>query len=166
MDTSEWIAIIAGVVALAVSIIVWHRSNQPLTLQGVTEIARDTAALAVDLQEVANVAVASAQQLKESGKIDSNAQAFQHAVNHIESWYNTLMPDAQLEPRVVANAVEAAYRALKLGDKLIRAQVANSQQPRSEADLLNDWLQEPNNFPSNPAMGAGLEGGSTGTSEV
>lgn len=135
METSEIIALVTGIIALVVAGLAYWRSGQPLTLQGVQEIATDTAALAADLTEVAQVAVAASQQLKESGKIASNEAAFQNAVNHVESWYNTFAPDIELDPKVVANAVEGAYFWLK------RAQGANP--PATDGlDILDRWERE------------------------
>lgn len=143
MDTNELFALrgpeaivlLAWLVAVVVAIAAWLRSGKPLTIAGAQEIATDTAALANELNTVAQVAVASAQQLKETGKINSNDEAFQHAVSHIESWYNQFAPDVELDPEVVANAVEAAYHWLKV------ARSALPSKPPSEADSVNLFLR-------------------------
>lgn len=116
MDTPQIIVIVAAIVALGFSIWAFVRSGRTITLEGVQEIARDTSSLASELQQVAAVAVASAQQLKESGQIaddDINDAAFKHAVEHIEKWYNSVAPDIVLDPDVVENAIEGAYYWLK-----------------------------------------------------
>lgn len=116
MDTSQFIVVVAAIIALGFSIWAFARSGRPVTLEGVQEVARDASSLAVELQQVASVAVASAQQLKESGQIaddDINDAAFKHAVEHIEKWYNSVAPDIVLDPDVVENAIEGAYYWLK-----------------------------------------------------
>lgn len=112
MDTNEIIIIFAVIVALFVSGLAYYRSGREITLQGVQEIAQDTTKLAAELRTVAQVAVAAAQQLKESGQIDPD-DAFNHAVQHIETWYNSVAPDIDLDPDVIANAIESAYYWLK-----------------------------------------------------
>lgn len=139
MELSEIIALGAGIVALVVAGLAYYRSGQPLTLQGLQNIVTDTSSLAAEVQQVAEVGVAAAQQLKDTGNIDSNEAAFQHAVKHVEGWYNSLAPDIHLDPHVVANAVESAYYWLK------RAQ--NMNQPAaltSEAELVDRFLREGN----------------------
>lgn len=136
MDTETIIVLVASILALGISVYAAYRSGQPLTLQGVQEIARDSSSLAADLQTVATVAVAASQQLKESGKIDSNEAAFANAVAHINTWYNSVAPDIYLDPKVVANAVEGAYYWLR------RAQ-GEGAAPITDEDLVLDrWQRE------------------------
>lgn len=113
MDTTEIMVVVTAILALGVSIFVYFRSGREFTPEGVQEIAYNAGTLAAELRTVAQVAVAAAQQLKESGQINSSDEAFDHAVQHIETWYNGVAPDIELDPAVVANAIESAYYWLR-----------------------------------------------------
>lgn len=106
-DYTNIIALICGVVAVVIGLVAYHRSGKPLTVAGVESTLQQGQALAAELREVAEAGVLAAQQLKESGKINTNDEAFQHAFAHIATWF------PGLDPQIVANAVEAAYYGVK-----------------------------------------------------
>lgn len=105
---TEWIAIGVAIVAIALSAYAYYRSGRPVTLEGVQEAYTQSQTLATELSEVAAMGVAAAQQLKESGKILTNEDAFSVAFDHIERWF------PGLDRHIVANAVEGAYNLYKL----------------------------------------------------
>lgn len=107
-DYTNTIGLICGVVALIVGVIAYVRSGKPITIQGIEQTLEQGQALAAELREVAEAGVTAAQQLKESGKIVSNSEAYQHAFAHVQKWF----PD--LDPQLVANAIEAAYYGVKV----------------------------------------------------
>lgn len=136
MELSDYISLATTIIAIVAVVLLYLRSGREVTLEGVQEIASDASTLAAELQQVANVAVASAQQLKEAGKIDSNDAAFAHAVDHVERWYNSVAPDVDLDPNVVANAVEGAYYWIK---KTQTPQVVIDPSAKGDGDA---WLKE------------------------
>lgn len=107
-DYTNLIALLCGVVALIIGALAYARSGKPVTFEGVEQTLQQGQALAAELREVAEAGVTAAQQLKESGKIVTNTEAYQHAFAHIQAWF----PD--LDPQLVANAVEAAYYGVKV----------------------------------------------------
>lgn len=135
MDIAQIITISSCIVALVIAGIAYHRSGQPVTMQGVQEFARDTTALAAELNEVAQMAVAASQELKETGKIDSGEAAFQNAVAHVNAWYNAVAPNIYLDPKVVANAVNGAYWWLKKSQPPV-------PKPSNDLDILEQLRRE------------------------
>lgn len=105
---TEWIAIAVAIVAIGLSAFAYYRSGKPLTIAGVQEAYTQSQTLAAELSEVAQMAVAATEQLKESGKITTSDQAFNNAFDHINRWF----PD--LDRKIIANAVEGAYNMYKL----------------------------------------------------
>lgn len=108
MNTAEWITLLAAIAAIALSALAYYRSGKPVTVEGVQEAIVAGTSLAAELAEVATMAVASAQQLKDSGKIDTNEAAFNHAFDYINKWFPAL------DRKIVAGAVEGAYGMYKL----------------------------------------------------
>lgn len=108
MNTAEWITLIVAFVAIALSTLAYYRSDKPVTVEGVQEAIVSGKTLAAELAEVATMAVASAQQLKDSGKIDTNQKAFNHAFDYINQWFPAL------DRKIIAGAVEGAYGMYKL----------------------------------------------------
>lgn len=104
----EWIAIAVAVIAFAIAAFAYYRSGKPLTVTGVQEAFTQSQSLAAELTEVATMAVAASEQLKESGKIKTNEAAYNNAFDHINRWF----PD--LDRKIVANAVEGAYNLYKI----------------------------------------------------
>lgn len=129
METTELIALLAGVVALVIAAIAYYRSGQPLTLSGVQESITSAQSLAAELSEVASTAVQAAEQLKQTGKITRNDEALAHAMVHIKKWF------PNLDAEVVYNAAEAAYFALKLS----MAAMQRDKSPTSDAERLTSW---------------------------
>lgn len=132
MNTAEWIAIAAAVIALVVAAYAYYRSGKQVTLEGVQEAYTQSQSLAAELNQVATVAVAAAQQLKESKKI-TNDEAFQAAVEHVETWFDQVV-EVELDPVLVANAIEGAYYAL--------TKLQATRTGASDSDYLDKWLSE------------------------
>jgi hypothetical protein len=103
----QWIPMAVAILAGILSIYVWYKSGKPVTLSAVQEGFVSGQSLATELAEVARMAVASSQQLKETGVIDTNEAAFDHAFDVINLWF----PD--LNRKIVASAVEGAYKLYK-----------------------------------------------------
>lgn len=141
MDINTITILASVLVAIAVSFFALWRSGQPLSVQAVTESFADAQSLAIELREVAEMAVAASQQLKESGKITSNQEAFDRAVKHVDGWLETFWPNEKndLDPQVVRNAVESAYFYLK---QMKSALPATSQPPSTEVELAERFLRE------------------------
>lgn len=113
MELSELIALAAGVLALSIAIIAFWRSGQPLTLQTLTETFARAGTLTEELREVAEIGVMAAQQLKETGDIQTNQEAFQHAFAHVQRWYEQFGGDQELDAETIANFIEGAYWLIK-----------------------------------------------------
>src|SRR5690606_11942125 len=111
-------------------------SGKPITLESAQAAYVEGQTLAHQLQEVAQVAVAASHQLNESNKI-TKSEAFDRAVEHVEKWFAQVV-DVELDPLVVANAVEGAYYALT---KLQAARTATTG-TTPDADIVEKWLRE------------------------
>jgi len=118
MEWTELIAIAAGIIALLVAVIAYQRSGQAWSVQGVTETLEAAQPLAQQIEEVATVVVAGIEQLKETGKIQTNDEAFQEAMTHLEEWF----PD--VDPERLVPFIEAAVRGFKLSEQLMRQRAA------------------------------------------
>jgi len=111
---NEWIPMAVAVLAAAISAYVWYRSGKPVTVTGLQEAYVQGQSLATELSEVARMAVASAQQLKETGVITTNDAAFNHAFDVINLWF------PELNRKIVASAVEGAYKLYKDSVPLVK----------------------------------------------
>jgi hypothetical protein len=118
MELTEMIGIAAGVLAVVIAFLAYQRSGQPMTVTGITETLERAQPLAEQIREVAEVAVEAAQQLKESGKINTGSEAFAEAMSHLQAWF------PEVEPSRLVPFVEAAYRGVKLGLEVMKAQRA------------------------------------------
>lgn len=96
-----------------------------------TETLEAAQPLAEQIRDVAEVVVSGVQQLKESGKIQTNDAAFRTAMDHLSSWF----PD--VEPARLVPFIEGAYRGVKLGAELLR-----TKRTTSDAELVNEWLKQ------------------------
>jgi hypothetical protein len=135
METVELIALLAGIAALILGGIAYQRSGRPWTVQGMTETLEASRPLANEIRETAEVVVSGIQQLKETGKIQTNDEAFREAMKHLRGWF------PQVEPERLVPFIEDAYRGVKLGTELMRAQ-HGVPSPTPEADLLDRILRE------------------------
>lgn len=82
----EWISIAALVVSVIVGIYLFVSRQTPLTAANVTASLESVQPLAQELLTVATIAVNSAEQLKNTGKIDSNDEAFNYALSFVKKW--------------------------------------------------------------------------------
>lgn len=138
MEISEIITIGAAGLALLLGGLAYYRSGRPLTLQGVTSTLEAAQPLAEQIRDVAEVAVNAAQQLKETGKIETGDQAFEEAFSHLREWF----PD--VDPRLLVPFIEAAYRGVKLANQTLRANNPGAGGPATGTgpSLLDRWQRE------------------------
>lgn len=129
--TPETIAIATAIIAVAIAAFAYYRGGQPLTLEGAQAVYAQSQSLATELNEVATVAVAASQQLKESGKL-TNDEAFQRAVEHVETWFDQVV-EVELDPLIIANVVEGAYNLYKRN---------TGKAGTKDGDLLDKWPSE------------------------
>lgn len=126
IETPEIIALVAGIVAVVIAIVAYRRSGAAISLEGVQESYVSVQSMAAELEKVGLMAVASAQQLKESGKITTNSEAYNHAFDYINRWFPAL------DRQIVAAAVEGAYKLYKL---------TAAQPPSTEVESTNRFLR-------------------------
>jgi hypothetical protein len=116
MELTEIITLGAAVLALVIAgyAFLWRR--EPVTFAGALEALESTEPLAAQIRDVAEVIVEGVQQLKETGKIETGTEAFAVAMAHLKQWF----PD--VEPDLLVPFVEGAYRAVRMGTELAKAQ--------------------------------------------
>jgi hypothetical protein len=86
VDTVQALMIIATVLVAGYSLYIAYRNGQSVTLSGVVESVREAQPIVVQLREIAQVAVDATEQLKRTGEIKTNDEAFNHALNLIKQW--------------------------------------------------------------------------------
>jgi hypothetical protein len=84
--SSETTAIVVSVIAIVIAAVTFFRRGEPVTIQGVTDSLEDAIPLASQLAQVAEIAVQSAEQLKRTGQIQSNDEAFNYALSFVKKW--------------------------------------------------------------------------------
>lgn len=106
MDVFSWVQIIAIVVAVAVVAIALYRRDESID---VNEMIDSSLLLAKELETVGLMAVASVEQLKKTGKINTDEEAFNEAFDYISRWPGM----EKLDRLIIARAVEGSYHLYK-----------------------------------------------------
>lgn len=78
------ITVVVAIVAIVRSYMVTHTVD--LTPSTLVETIKEAQPVAKELMEVAQIAVNATEQLKREGKIASNDQAFNHALDLVKKW--------------------------------------------------------------------------------
>lgn len=98
------LGIVVSLVALAIAgYLLWKR-KEPLTAQGVVTTLQEAHVTATEIAEVVRAAVFAAEQLKATGQLPSNNEAFEFAYHHahkllpsleketLEMWIESMVP--------------------------------------------------------------------------
>lgn len=113
MELNELLAFSAGILALLIGSLAYYRSGKPLTFAGLVDLLGESRTLAEQISAVAKVVVGGVEQLKLTGKINTNEEAFNEAMTHLQAWF----PD--VEPALLVPFIEDAYRGLKAAQSLM-----------------------------------------------
>jgi len=111
----ELIALVAGVLALIIGGLAYYRSGKPLTFDGLINLLSGSRTLAEQIGAVAKVVVSAIEQLKDTGKIKTNEEAFDTAMEYLKAWF------PGVEPELLVPFVEDAYRGLKAAKGVVGA---------------------------------------------
>lgn len=109
MDATGVVFLGSSFLALAVVVYLFWKSEKTPTLTELEKAFVQTQSLAEELNKVGLMGVAAAEQLKTTGKIDTNEEAFNVAFDYIATWPGL----EHLDRKQVARAVEGSYRIYK-----------------------------------------------------
>lgn len=115
MDTQVILILITAVVALY-AVYAAHQKGEVLTPGVVVNEVKAAQPVAVELMEVAQIAVNAVEELRRQGKIQSNDEAFNYALNYMKKW----IPD---EWEVDNEDIIATINAAVLVASAIREQI-------------------------------------------
>lgn len=105
---SDWLQILIGLVTLAVAgyaMYVAIQHHQPITLSAAVEDVKDAIPIAIQVKDIVQIAVNSAEQLKREGSIQTNDQAFNHALDLAKQW---IPPEWQVSNEDIINFINAS----------------------------------------------------------
>jgi len=104
----DYLQIFVAVVALVVAgyaIYIATQQGKPVTLAGVVEEIKEAVPVALQAKEVVQIAVDTVEQLKRTGEIKTNDEAFNHALNLAKAW---LPPDWRVSNEDIISFINAA----------------------------------------------------------
>lgn len=128
METGEWIALGAAVVALLITAYVFWQRGKPLTFETAGELVSYAEPLSAKLDLYARSVVIGIQQLKQDDMIDTGDEAMKRALAQMEIDF------PNVDTQVLIDRIELAYKLLK--------PLFKPKDVTPEADMLDHFLSE------------------------
>lgn len=118
-ETLNVVMIILVVVVGAFGVYQMYKRGETITAGTVVNTIKAAQPLAQELISVATIAVNSAEQLKNTGKIGSNDEAFNYALNFVKKWIPATagVDNADIKAAIEAAVLVANFMSDQIGGK-------------------------------------------------